>query len=129
MQLLSLLQWTSAMVTRWMSVTSYVYLLHVYSCGPLVSKIHLMLYPYLTLESWFSLYFSLFIPFLLATWQKLIAQHIAPKTCHETKRLWVTAWFVQDVIWNILLTSNKTLWRVHFGVVVVELINCKCQRF
>ena len=66
-----------------------------------------MLYPYLTLESWFSLYFSLFIPFLLATWQKLIAQHIAPKTCHETKRLWVTAWFVQDVIWNILLTSKK----------------------
>ena len=21
---------------------------------------------------------------------------------------------------------NKTLWSVHFGVVVVELINCKC---
>ena len=23
-------------------------------------------------------------------------------------------------------TGDKTLWSVHFGVVVVELINCKC---
>ena len=24
------------------------------------------------------------------------------------------------------LTQNKTLWSVHLGVMVVELINCKC---
>ena len=25
------------------------------------------------------------------------------------------------------LTRNKTLWSVHLGVMVVELINCKCE--
>ena len=27
---------------------------------------------------------------------------------------------------NPVVELNKTLWSVHFGVVVVELINCKC---
>ena len=31
-----------------------------------------------------------------------------------------------DNIGGPKMSTNKTLWREHFGVAVVELINCKC---
>ena len=53
--------------------------------------------------------------------RKFKLSYFRNETCYGTEKMYKDLFFVY-----LQPSVNKTLWSVHFGVVVVELINCKC---
>ena len=54
------------------------------------------------------------------------SSRVKRKSFYRKSELQMFLLISSDNIGGPKLSTNKTLWSVHFGVVVVGLINCKC---